>query len=119
MIGIEKCRNDEDEDEEADNFGEEIIGVLAEKGTIINAPEEGGGEGDFDVLPGGFVDRGKEADDATVMAPFVEKVSKGAEAGDNQEAKPDIESIIHTVIIAQCNWLLSTYMFNGHLFICK
>lgn len=56
------------ENEEARELGGKIIGVISVKIAVDEAPDEGGGDSDFDVLPGGFVDSGEEAEDFVFVA---------------------------------------------------
>ena len=51
------------------------------------------------MFPSGFVDRGKETDDAIMMAPVVEKMGQSADYANDDETKPKIKSIIHGFII--------------------
>ena len=53
------------------------------------------------MLPGRFVDGAKEAGDAIVASPVVEKMGEGAEARDEDDAEPEDKNIVHMVIIAQ------------------
>ena len=52
------------------------------------------------MLPSGFVDSGKEADGAMLTGEVVKKVGESAGGGDDDDAEPHDESIIHKSIIA-------------------
>lgn len=74
-IRVEDGWDGDGDDEETDEFGGEIIGIWTVEKAIEKRPNKGGGEGDFDVFPGGFVDGGKETDGAVVVSPIVQKMS--------------------------------------------
>ena len=56
------------------------------------------------MLPGGFVDGGKEADDFIAMSPVVEKVGEGAYRTNYDETEPEIKCVIHGFIITLVVW---------------
>ena len=99
-VKIKNCGDSGRDDEETDEFGEEIVGLWAVDKTVYETPGKGGSESDFDVFPSRFVDGAKEAGDAVVVRPVIEKVGKGADGRDNNDAKPEDENIVHVVIIA-------------------
>ena len=98
-IEVENSRDGESDNEEAGEFGEEVIRVVAVGETVVKAPEKSAGEGDFDMLPGGFIDGGEEADGAIVVGPFVKEVSESTNGADKNDAEPKVENIIHNSII--------------------
>ena len=100
LVGIKDERDEKGNDDEAEEFGEEVVGIQTVNRAVVEAPEEGGGEGDFDVLPGGFVDGGKEAEDAVLMGPVVEEVGDGASNANDNDAEPEVECVVHGFIIA-------------------
>ena len=61
-VGVENEGDGEGEDEEASEFGGEVVGVCAIEVAVDEAPEKGGGNGDFDMLPGGLIDGGENAE---------------------------------------------------------
>ena len=61
-VGVKDEGNDESENKEAGEFGGEVVGVYAVEVAVDEAPEESGGDGDFDVFPGGLVDGSENAE---------------------------------------------------------
>ena len=61
-VGIKDEGNDESENKETSEFGGEVVGVYAVEVAVDEAPEESGGDGDFDVFPGGLIDGGENAE---------------------------------------------------------
>ena len=47
--------------------------------AVVEAAEQNWSEGDFDVLPGAFVDGGEEPDDFVVFCDVVKEVGEGAD----------------------------------------
>ena len=52
------------------------------------------------MLPGGFVDGSEKADSAIMVCPFVEEMGESADGADEDDAKPEIENVVHNFIIA-------------------
>ncbi len=98
-IKIKNCGDGERDDEETDEFGEEIVGLWAVDEAVYETPGKGGGEGDFDVFPSGFINGAKETGDAVVASPIVEKVGESADGRNNDDAEPKDENIVHVLII--------------------
>ena len=86
-VRVEDKGNGKSNDKEGGDFGEEIVVVDAKESAVEEAPEEGGGESDFDVLPGGLVDGGEDADGLVVVGKFVDEMGECAEDrnGDNAD----------------------------------
>ena len=99
LISIKNSGDEDSEDEQGGKLGAEIVRIFAVVITIEKAPEKGGGDGDFDVFPGGFVDGGKEPDGAMLAGEVVEKVGESASGGDNNDAEPHDKGVVHKYII--------------------
>ena len=56
------------------------------------------------MLPGRFVDGGKEADDFIAMSPVVEKMGESAYCTNYDETEPEIKCGIHEFIITLVVW---------------
>ena len=54
-VSVENGRNEDYEHEEAHELGAEIVGVFAIVVAIVQSPEEGRGDGDFNMFPSGFI----------------------------------------------------------------
>ena len=52
------------------------------------------------MLPSGFVDSGKEPNGAMLTGEVVKKVGESASGGNNDDAKPHDEGVVHEYIIA-------------------
>ena len=100
MISVENSRNENHEHEEAHELGAEIVGVFAVVVAIVKRPEEGRGDGDFDMLPGRFVDGGEETDRAVLAGEVVKEMRQGTHGGDGDDTNPHDKSIVHGYIIA-------------------
>ena len=98
-IEVENGGDGDSDNEKASEFSEEIVGVVAVGETVVEAPEKSAGEGDFDVLPGGFVDGGEETDGAVMMRPFIEEVGESTNDADKNDTEPKVENIVHDYII--------------------
>ena len=83
LIGVKNQGNDEDRNEQRNELGEEIIGVATVGGAVDEAPEENGGDGDFDMFPSAFIDSGEKPDEFVVMSKIVEKMGESADESDN------------------------------------
>ena len=100
LVGVENGGDEDGKDEQGSELGTEVVGVFAIVVAIVEAPEKGGGDGDFDVLPGGFVDGSEEPDRAVLAGEVVEKMGESASSRDDDDAKPHNENIVHIFIIA-------------------
>lgn len=56
-------------------LGGEIVGIVTVEKAVHQAPEQSRSDGDFDVLPGGFVDGSKKAERLGAFENVVKKVS--------------------------------------------
>ena len=99
-VEVKDGRDGDGDNEEAYEFGGEIIRFGAIEKAIHKAPEEGGSKSNFDMFPGRFINSREETDDTVVAGPIITKVSKSAKGRDNNNAKPEDKDIIHKVIIA-------------------
>ena len=99
FVGVEYNGDEKGDDEEVKELGAEVIRILTVEVAVVEAPEEGGGEGDFDVFPGGFIDGGEEAEDVLLLTDVVEEVRQNANGRDDDDAEPEIEGVIHRYII--------------------
>ena len=95
MIGIEYGGDKDDKDEQGSELGAEIVGIFAVVVAVVEAPEKGGGDGNFDVLPSGLVDSGEEADGAVLAGEVVKKVGESAGSGDDDNTEPHDKSAVH------------------------
>lgn len=100
LVSVENGGDEDSKDEQRSKLGTEIVGIFAVVVAVVEAPEKGGCDGDFDVFPGGFVDGGKEPDGAMLAGEVVEKVGESASGGDNNDAEPHDEGVVHGYIIA-------------------
>ena len=100
LISIKNGRDEDDKNEKTHKFGAEIIGVFAIIGPIIKSPEEGRGDGDFDMFPSGFINGGEEAENFVFVAQIIEKVSEGAKRENNNDADNGKKRMVHEDIIA-------------------
>ena len=100
LVGVEDGGDEDGKDEQGSELGTEVVGVFAIVVAIVEAPEKGGGDGDFDVLPGGFVDGSEEPDRAVLAGEVVEKMGESASSRDDDDTKPHDENIVHIFIIA-------------------
>ena len=56
FIRVKNTGDKKDKDEQAHKFGAKIVGVGAVIVAVVKGPEEGRGDGNFDVLPSGLID---------------------------------------------------------------
>ena len=89
LVAVKDVWNDDDGEDEGGEFREKVVGVGAVNEAVVEAPEEDGSEGDFDVFPSAFVDGGKKADDFVVPSDVIEKMGEGTDDGDDDSANCD------------------------------
>ena len=99
-IGVKDEGNSESNNEEGSDFGEEVVAVGAEKGAVEETPDEGGGEGDFDMFPGGFVDGSEDADGFIMVSKIINEVGERAENRNDDDTNPHEKGLVHKFIIA-------------------
>lgn len=99
LVSVENGGDEYGKDEQGSKLGAEIVRIFAVVVAVVEAPEESGGDGDFDVLPGGFVDGGKEPDGTVLAGEVVKKMGKGAGSGNNDDAEPHDKCVVHKYII--------------------
>ena len=100
FVRIKNCGNKKCENEKADKFSAEIIRIFAIEISIIETPEECRSDGDFDVLPGAFVDSREKAEDVVFATDVVKEMGKSTDGRDDNDAEPKVECVIHKDIIA-------------------
>lgn len=100
LISIENCGNKANENQKTHEFGTEIIGIFAIVVAVVKGPEQGRGDGDFDMFPGGFVDGSEETNGTVLACEIIKKMGKGACGGDSNDANPHDQSVIHGDIVA-------------------
>ena len=67
LVAVKDDRDNDGQSNERSELGKEIIGVDTINIAVYQAPEDSGGESDFDVFPSAFVDGGKEPEDLVVF----------------------------------------------------
>ncbi len=67
-IRIKNKWDKEGEHEKRGEFGDKIIGAISKEVAIYERPDKGGGDSNFNMLPGGFIDGGEETKDFILMA---------------------------------------------------
>ncbi len=100
FVGVKDKGNKKDEDQETHKFGAKIVGIFAVIVAVVKSPKQGRSDGNFDMLPSGFVDGGKQPYGALLAGEIVEKMGQSAHGGDGDDANPYDESIVHGDIIA-------------------
>ena len=99
MVSVENGGDKDNENKKADEFGAEIIRIFAIIVAVVQSPEKGRGNGNLDMLPGRFVYCSKETNRAMFASKVVEKMSKSAGGGDNNNTEPHDKSVVHKPII--------------------
>lgn len=100
MIGIENGGDKDGKDKQGSKLSAEIVRIFAIIIAVVKTPKESGGNGNFDMFPGGFVDGSEKANGAVLAGEVVKKMSKSASGGDNNDAEPHDEGVVHGYIIA-------------------
>ena len=100
MVSVEDCGDKNGENNEAHKLSTKIVGIFAIIITIIEGPEEGRSNGNFDMLPSGLVYRSKKTDGAMFSGKIIEEVRKSTHGRDGDNANPHDEGAIHEYIIA-------------------
>ena len=78
LINVENTGNKDYKNQKTKQFCAKVVRIIAIHETIIQTPEESWSKSNFNMLPSGFVNCGKEAEGSIVMTPFVKKMSQCA-----------------------------------------
>lgn len=106
-VRVENKGDKESKNKKTCELGGEIIGVFAVDIAIHEPPKKRGGDGDFDMFPGGFVDGGKEAEGFGAFHNIVEKMGEATNRKDGDDANPSEQNLIHiTIVIQEKIWFM-------------
>ena len=89
LVAVEDARNDDNWSDEGNEFGKEVIGVVAVDEAVVKSAEKNRGEGNLDVFPSAFVNGGKETDEFVVVGQIIEKMRQSADDSDDDRSNDD------------------------------
>lgn len=99
-MGVENGRDKDGEDKKGDKFSAKIIRVFAIIIAIIETPEEGRSDGNFDMFPSRLIYCGEKTDGAMLAGKVIKEMSEGAGSRNDDNAEPHDKSVVHESIIA-------------------